>query len=133
VFQDTDTAILSSKPSKERGKGTGGIVLDNVRFENVKSAVKDNKGSVLLKGDVGSVDTWALGPLYFKPRERDVALGVSFKTPRPSVLVGNANNQLPKPIYLESPKPQYEHVPSTEFVQMKMFAKGTLISLTSRI
>ncbi|PGH12173.1 hypothetical protein AJ79_04468 [Helicocarpus griseus UAMH5409] len=124
IFRNTQTAVLTFPATQEAGRGTTGITLDNVAFEGVTNAVADNQGKVYLAGNVGSVDTWAVGPVYFDIAQRDFTLGMTFDTPRESTLLGNAVSPLPKAPFFERPKPQYESVPTSSFVHMKDHATG---------
>lgn len=125
TFTNTKTAILSFPPTRNTGDGTTGITLDNVQFTGVTDAVADNTGTVYLAGSVGSVDTWALGPVYFAGAERLYALGTTFATTRQPTLLGKANG-LPKQPYFERSKPQYVTSAPDDFVHMKSYAKGML-------
>ncbi|KAK2762469.1 hypothetical protein FQN53_007520 [Emmonsiellopsis sp. PD_33] len=123
TFRNTDTAILTFPASSEAARGTTGITLDNIAFEGVNKAVADNQGKVYLPGSVNSVDSWALGPVYFDIAERDVTLGMAFDTPRQSNMLADKTS-LPKAPYFERPKPQYGTIPVGNFVHMKDYAKG---------
>ncbi|PGH35768.1 hypothetical protein GX50_01351 [[Emmonsia] crescens] len=124
IFRNTDTALLTFPATQERGRGTTGITLDNVAFEEVRNAVADNQGKVYLAGSVRSVNTWALGPVYFDISQRDYTLGMSFNTAREATLLTDRLASLPKAPFFERPKPQYETIPASKFVHMKDHAKG---------
>ncbi|EEH47201.2 uncharacterized protein PADG_03299 [Paracoccidioides brasiliensis Pb18] len=124
IFRNTDTALLTFPAKQERAKGTTGITLDNVAFDKVRNAVADNQGKVYLAGSVGSINTWALGPVYFDSSQRDFTLGMSFDTSRESTLLADRLSALPKAPFFERPRPQYEGVPVSDFVHMKDYAKG---------
>ena|ERR1700760_1636583 len=122
VFQDTDTAILTFPPSAKTGSNTTGITLDNVKFSNVHTAVKDNTGTVQLSG-VDSVDTWVLGRIYVDQKQY-TALSNQFHTPRAKGLLGDNPLGLPKAPYFERAKPQYADQQASSFVQMKDHCTG---------
>ncbi|KAL2372532.1 hypothetical protein RJZ57_003006 [Blastomyces gilchristii] len=124
IFRDTDTALLTFPATAEKGRGTTGITLDNVAFEEVRNAVADNEGKVYLAGSVLSVDTWAIGPVYFDISQRDYTLGMDFTTKRESTLLADQSTSLPKAPFFERQKPQYEAIPASKFVHMKDHAKG---------
>ncbi|PGH08809.1 hypothetical protein AJ80_07768 [Polytolypa hystricis UAMH7299] len=124
IFENTGTAILTFPATRDPGQGTTGITLENVLFKNVQSAVADNAGKVYLPGDVGSVDTWTLGPVYFSEAVRDFTLGMTFDTRRPLGLTRDDDTTLPKPPFFEKRRPQYESLPASSFLHMKNYAKG---------
>ncbi|GFF73175.1 glucan 1,3-beta-glucosidase [Aspergillus lentulus] len=117
-FTNVATAILTKPASKDPGTGTTGITLDNVAFSNVQHYVFDTNGKEYVEGAPSSVDTWTLGPVYFRGTTRDVSLGYSFTTPRKSPLVGTSNG-LPKSPFFERAKPQYEDLDASAFVHVK--------------
>jgi len=121
VFENTETGILTFPPTRDIKSGTTGITLDNVKFINVSRRVVDTANKTYLNDD--NVDTWALGPVYFASKARDVALGASFPTVRNSRLVGSSGS-LPKTPYFMRRRPQYENVLASGVVQMKSYAKG---------
>jgi hypothetical protein len=117
-FTNIATAILTKPASKDPGTGTTGITLDNVAFSNVQHYVFDTNGKEYVEGGPSSVDTWTLGPVYFRGTTRDVSLGYSFTTPRKSPLVG-VSNGLPKRPFFERAKPQYEDLDASAFIHVK--------------
>jgi hypothetical protein len=123
-FSNTNTAVLTFPATDTPGNGTTGITLDNVAFSGVQNAVADNQGKVYLAGNVGTVDTWALGPICSDSSARGVSLGMSFNTPREDSLLGDADSALPRKPFFERPKPQYENVDAGSFVHMKDHAAG---------
>ncbi|KAK4141141.1 pectate lyase superfamily protein-domain-containing protein [Dichotomopilus funicola] len=124
TFTNTGTAILTFSATKELAKGTTGITLDNVAFDNVQSPVVDTEGKVYLPASVGSVDTWVLGPIYSDSRVRGDSLSMTFTTDREKSLLGSSRSGLPKLPFFERARPQYENEGAASFVHMKDYAKG---------
>jgi hypothetical protein len=126
AFNDEDTAFQISPSTSSNSTRTTGITLDNVAFSGVTDGVVDTNGKVYLDGGVGSVDTWALGPLYFSAALQGKSLGYSFTTSREYTLTDDANtlSGLPKSMFFERAKPQYEDTPASSFVHMKDYAAG---------
>lgn len=115
---------MNSKP----GSNSTGITLDNVAFTTVTNAIVDSTGKTLLPGSVGSVDTFITGPEY-ADLTRDFTLGKQFNTPRLAGLAGNNLVGLPKPIFFEHPRPQYENLPASQFISVKKNgAKGDSVT-----
>jgi len=130
-FANVGTAILIKPASQDPGTGTTGITLDNVAFSGVQHYVYDTENKEYVQNAPSSVDTWTLGPVYFKGTTRDFSLGYSFATPREPSLVG-AGNGLPKAPFFERGKPQYESVDASAFVHVKDHGcKGKLIQFTT--
>jgi hypothetical protein len=125
VFNNVGTAIQIAPSTSSTATGTTGITMDNVGFNGVTDAVVDTAGKVYLAGSVGSVDTWVLGPLYFAAAQQGNSLGYSYSTPREQTLVEtNTLSGLPKGMFFERAKPQYESTPASSFVNMKDYAAG---------
>jgi hypothetical protein len=126
VFNDVGTVMQIMPSSNNTATGTTGITLDNVAFTGVTHGVIDTNGKSYLAGNVGSVDTWVLGPLYFEAAKQGNSLGFQYSTPRESTLVSDSNSLggLPKPMFFERAKPQYEDKPASSFVHMKDYATG---------
>ncbi|KAL2176487.1 pectin lyase fold/virulence factor [Thermothelomyces heterothallicus CBS 202.75] len=123
-FTNTGTAILTFPATKELAKGTTGITLDNVAFDNVQNPVVDTQGKVYLSASVGSVDTWVLGPVYSDGRVRGDSLSMTFTTDREKSLLGSSSSGLPKLPFFERARPQYENEGAASFVHMKDYARG---------
>ena len=124
IFENTKNAIVTFPPSDQPGQNSTGITLDNVAFKGVTNAIIDTKGKTWLQGSVGSVDTFVLGPLY-KDLNRTFTYGSQLSTLRVPELLG-LKNGLPKPIFLERIRPQYNDLPASQFISVKKNgAKGT--------
>ncbi|KAL4893184.1 pectate lyase superfamily protein-domain-containing protein [Aspergillus ambiguus] len=126
VFSNVATAMQIMPSSTSTATGTTGITLDNVAFTGVTNGVIDTNGKSYLAGNVGSVDSWVLGPLYFDGVKQGNAVGFKYSTPRRSTLVSGSNSLsgLPKQMFFERAKPQYENMPPSSFVHMKDYATG---------
>ena len=66
IFDEVTTAILTSVPVAGEAEGTTSIVLDNVEFESVTTAIADSAGTTWLSGSVGTVDSFSMGNTYFE-------------------------------------------------------------------
>jgi hypothetical protein len=119
VFDGTKTAILSFPATTDIKKGTTGITLDNIVFNNVGVAVTDNEGRTYLQGGTTKINTWTLGPVYLDPSERQFTLDKSMDTPRiEELLASNDKGYLQSP-YSERKKPQYEDLSWSSFISVK--------------
>jgi hypothetical protein len=127
VFDGTKTAILTFPATTDIKKGTTGITLDNIVFNNVGVAVADNAGKTYLKGGTTKINTWTLGPVYLDPTQREFTLDKSMDTPRiEELLASNSDHYgfLQSP-YFERKKPQYEQYSWSNFISVKaQGAKG---------
>ncbi|KAJ6781688.1 hypothetical protein PWT90_10859 [Aphanocladium album] len=119
-FQDVGTAILVAPLSPKPGSGSTGVIVDNVKFSGVTKAVADTSGAVLLAPS-GTVDHWAVGPVYSSDGTREFSTRQSpgnGYTRQASLVDGSGT-------YFERPKPQYEGSSASEFLHVKDFgARG---------
>lgn len=122
-FTNVGTAIQIASPSAQPGSGTTGVVLENVGFSSVTQAVADNAGNTILSG-VDHVEEWAVGPVY-DDSGRTFIMGRDI-TPYPRVeALLDTSSGVSNAKYFERPKPQYEALPTSQFVSLKASgAKG---------
>ncbi|WEW59950.1 hypothetical protein PRK78_005432 [Emydomyces testavorans] len=123
VFRNVDTAVLTFPATLEVAKGSTGVTLDNVKFDNVNKGVVDTNGKVYLPGNRGSVDTWVLGRSYLDQKQSGSLIN-EFKTKREGSLLGLNRLGLPKAPYFERTKPQYTSATVGDFIHMRDFCKG---------
>lgn len=123
IFENTVTAIFTFPASTEKGDGTTGITLDNVKFFNVENYITDGTQTYL--HSLEFVDTWVLGRIYIDEKKYN-SLSNHFHTPRNPTLLGENRKNLPKAPYFERAKPQYEEASASQFLHMKQFCKGTI-------
>ncbi|KAF6782647.1 LysM domain-containing protein, partial [Colletotrichum sojae] len=118
-FSNVGTVVLVAPIDTAPGKGSTGVVLDNVNFSGVGRGVDYSAGKVLLSGGSKRVDSWVTGPVYDSAGKREFSEG---KEMRPyerelSLLDGLGG-------YYERPKPQYEDRSAGDFIHLKDFASG---------
>ena len=123
IFDEVTTAILTSVPVAGEAEGTTSIVLDNVEFESVTTAIADSAGTTWLSGSVGTVDSFSMGNTYFENYDGSYTSGVTFSTPRNSLLTTSGDGEAKDPYFYQS-KPQYNTVSSENFIQAKWFGGG---------
>jgi hypothetical protein len=75
AFDDVSTVFQISPSTNSNSTRTMGITLDNVAFSGVTDGIVDTNGKVYLDGSVGSIATWALGPLLFSAALQGKSLG----------------------------------------------------------
>lgn len=119
TFRNVGTAVLIAPPNEKAGSGSTGVIVENVDFEGVSKAVADSSGKLLLDAS-GTVEHWALGPVYSDGGARNFSMGGK---------IGNYRRQQglldSKGNYFERAKPQYETRALGEFLHVKDFgAKG---------
>jgi len=119
-------APVNSKP----GTGSTGVMLENVRFDNVGKAVADTSGKTLLDGGSKRVESWATGPIY-SPTRQFSSGSDSPKYKREISLLDTKGGVEGAP-YFERPKPQYEGNSASDFVHLKdLGAKGEVLNSDS--
>lgn len=126
VFSAVGTAFLTYPYNGKKGDATTGITLDNVKFENVKNRVWDGKKEYV-EDPNGTIDTWVQGRLY-TDTELHQALAVGFSTKRDKTLVGGERDGLPKAIFFEKGKPQYQDYSPSAFIHVRKSCKGDGVS-----
>ncbi|KAL8305540.1 hypothetical protein RB600_008430 [Gaeumannomyces tritici] len=135
VIKNTDTAVAMFQPTKELGKGTTGLTLDNVKLENVKVLIDEMNGDgessvrkTPVDGGSRSIDFWVLGRTY---QNKTLGTDLIQETTSPrSMALTDGNNPLglPKNPYFERPKPQYGQASAGDFVSAKASCKGDGVS-----
>lgn len=74
-FTGVSTVIQIAPPSSALGSGTTGIILENVMFAGVSKGVSDTSGATILAGTAGTIEHWALGPVYSGAGTRSFSTG----------------------------------------------------------
>ncbi|KAL0934896.1 LysM domain-containing protein [Colletotrichum truncatum] len=125
-FTNVNTVVLVGPIDPEPGKGSTGVVMENVQFSGVGRGVADSAGKVLLAGGSKHVEAWVTGPVYDAAGKREFSEGEDMARYRRevSLLDTSAGAGAPKSPYYERPKPQYEGRPASDFVHLKDFARG---------
>jgi glucan 1,3-beta-glucosidase len=88
------------------------IILENVDFNNVVTAVQGPGASTVLSGNVGHVAAWGQGNSYSTSGSTGVFQGSITPNNRPSSLTSGTD-------FYEKSKPQYEQVTEAGFVSVK--------------
>ncbi|CAK7273397.1 hypothetical protein SEPCBS57363_005632, partial [Sporothrix epigloea] len=121
LFDNTPVGIISGRmPSTQAHPGAGSLVMDNVIFRQVNTAVLGPQGTVVAGNATGTLveQGFAYGNIYV-PNGPNVYKSFSdAHFPELSDLkLGNK--------YLERSKPQYDNVPASSFLSARQFgAKG---------
>ena len=131
-FVNTPKGILIDFPSTRRKSNSTSLILDNVVFTGVQSAIEEYKeqdgeiggGGMILSGTIGALDLLVNGVIYDDSATRTPAIRSRLTMPRSKELVGNFGGPFPKSPYFERARPQYEDVSPEGFVHMKSYAKG---------
>lgn len=115
VISNTPIGVITAKNASALPAGSGSLILDNVKFTNVKkAAVQQIDGKVVLAGTTGSktLVAWAQGHRY-NPSGPTNLLGENISpNPRPSqLLVGGR--------YYTRTKPQYENLLASSWVSVR--------------
>ncbi|KAM0543161.1 hypothetical protein ACHAPJ_012459 [Fusarium lateritium] len=118
TFTNVSTALLIPPPNPTPGSASTGVVMDNVRFQDVDKALAAINGEILLESQ-GLMKHWALGPVYSPQRKYSMGSNGSKTYKRPDGLVDRSG------AYFERPKPQYQTRNVEDFVHVKDFgARG---------
>ncbi|KAJ2894209.1 hypothetical protein MKZ38_007825 [Zalerion maritima] len=133
-IRDTPVGIMIDPHTMGVESDSTSVVLDNVLFEGVASAISQfnltegvvTEGKVLLAGDVGAVDLWVTGVVYADAVTRNDVLGFATAYARSEKLTNHLADEdgLPNKLYFERARPQYADLDVTEFVHMKDYATG---------
>lgn len=114
---NTPIFIQNSKPSTSL---TGSIVLNNVKLQNVKTAVGVAGGNVVLAGGTKTISSWGQGNVYSGTSSsfKYVQADISAPTKASSLLDSSGN-------IFGRARPQYENYAVSQFVSVKTAgAKG---------
>ena len=116
---DTPIGILTSHDSAASAFSNGSLILENVSFKNVRTAVQGPKNATALAGTSGSmkIAAWGQGHQY-TPTGPSSFQGIIPGFPRPKGL--SAGN-----VYYQRSKPSYATVPVSQFLSTRSLgAKG---------
>jgi glucan 1,3-beta-glucosidase len=121
-IEDTPIGILTGQTSDPSPSSIGSLILENVSFKNVQTAVQGPKNTIMLAGSSGSVNVagWGRGHLY-SPRGPNDFDGDIAPFPRPGKLVRGSK-------YYERSKPSYADIPASQFLSVRSYgAKGVSV------
>lgn len=116
----TNTPIFVRTSQASNGQLAGSLVLNNIKLNNVPTAVGVVGGAVVLGGGTTTINTWAQGNIYTgtNPSSRFVQASATAMN-RPGVLLDSAGR-----IFGKS-HPQYENYAVDQFVSIRSLgAKG---------
>jgi hypothetical protein len=114
-FTNVGTIVVIAPPSSIPGSGSTGLTLERVTLSGVTTAVADTSGTVILDGSSGTVDEWALGPVYEgSTTARSYSEGGKIGSYKVHQSLLDANGS-----YFERAKPQYENVDVGSFYHVK--------------
>jgi hypothetical protein len=109
AFHNVSTAVLI--PPLEKGARAIGVVLDNIRLEDVDRAVADSSGTTVLAAEE-RIFHWALGAVYPPDRaSHESGMVAGYRRDR-RLLDGDG-------AFFERPRPQYEGLSAEEVVRVK--------------
>ncbi|KAH7010780.1 pectate lyase superfamily protein-domain-containing protein [Microdochium trichocladiopsis] len=125
LIKNTKTAVAMFSPTRELGKGTTGLTLDNVRLENVEVLIdetSDGKSSVRttpVEGGKKDIDLWILGRTYQNNTLGTELIQETTSGRVPELLDASNPLGLAKKPFFERAKPQYESFSTADFVSTK--------------
>jgi hypothetical protein len=82
VFENTNIAIFTKKPSPNKNPGVTGINLDNVAFTNVQNPIMDEGGTFALSKTTQAVSSYIIGNSYANPSKKEYTHGTHLDRPR---------------------------------------------------
>ncbi|KAF2816299.1 glucan 1,3-beta-glucosidase [Mytilinidion resinicola] len=110
TITNTPIGVNTSFTQDSIPTGGGTLVIDNVDFSGVQTAVQDYTGKAILAGG-GIVKSWAQGQVAGAASGR---VQDNLPTPaKPASLLNSQGN-----VFTKS-RPQYENIPSSQFVSLK--------------
>ncbi|PSN68424.1 pectin lyase-like protein [Corynespora cassiicola Philippines] len=114
-ISNTDIGIVTARTPNTQPDATGSLYIENVEFDNVRTAVA-GPNSTYLDGSSGStvVSAWADGHRYLPPKQGPVeARGPIEPSKRPAPLLDDQGK------YYERSKPQYGEVSISNFLSAR--------------
>jgi len=113
-IKNTPLGIVTSRTDDSEPAAAGSLYLENVKIENVQTAVAGPNGTVYLAGSPGQsvISAWADGHRYI-PNGPVEARGPISPSKRPASLLDASGK------YYERSKPQYESVPLDQFLSAR--------------
>lgn len=123
-IEDTFIGILIAQDSNPSPSSNGSLILEDVSFRNVHTAIQGPRNITMLGGSSGSmkVEGWGRGHLY-NPNGPYKFNGVMSPFSRPHELVRGKK-------YYERSKPSYAKTPASQFLSVRSHgAKGVCVLL----
>ncbi|GAW13967.1 hypothetical protein ANO14919_033590 [Xylariales sp. No.14919] len=116
TFKDTEVAVKTAYTTSTKPDTAGSIILENVKLDNVPTAVEGGSGS-LLEGGSTTIAAWGQGHQYVSDADREFSGDITANE-RPASLTGDNG-------YYSRSKPQYEDLAASDFVSARSSgAKG---------
>jgi glucan 1,3-beta-glucosidase len=105
-FTNTPIGIITARTAYSQPAGAGSLYLENIKLDNVPTAVSSINGTTILSGSTGAsaIGAWADGHRYTPNGPNDVQGPIS-PSKRPSTLLDAEGK------FYERSKPQYGEVP----------------------
>ncbi len=121
-IEDTPIGMVTAQTSDPSPSSNGSLILENVSFKNVHTAIQGPKNMTMLGGSSGSmyIAGWGRGHLY-NPNGPYGFDGVMSPFSRPNELVRGSK-------YYERSKPSYAETPASQFLSVRTYgAKGVRV------
>jgi glucan 1,3-beta-glucosidase len=112
TFSNTPIGINMGRGANPNPPAGNSIILENVDFNNVGTAVQGPGASTVLAGNVGHVAAWGQGNSYSSSGFEGTFQGAITPNRRPASLKSGSG-------FYQKSKPQYEKVASSHFVSVK--------------
>jgi glucan 1,3-beta-glucosidase len=111
---NTPIGIITSRTDKSHPAAAGSLYLENVKLNNVGTAIQGPNGTSYLAGSSGAftIEAWADGHRYL-PYGPAAARGRIAPTKRPASLLDDSGK------YYERSKPQYGDIPLSQFLSAR--------------
>jgi len=115
TWTNTPIGVLTGRTTGSMPSAAGSLILENVRLNNVPTAVQATTGAVYLAGTTGStiIAQWTQGNAYLPGPQQQVLQGPIAPNPRPASLLG------PDGGFFQLSKPQYATTPLSTFVSIR--------------
>lgn len=115
TWTNTPVGVLTAKTAGSLPLAAGSLILENVKLNNVPSAVLTTTGIVYLAGSTGSttIAAWAQGNAYLPGPNQQFVRGAITPNPRPQALLGADGG------FYQRSKPQYATTPLSSFVSVR--------------
>jgi len=116
TWTNTSIGVLTGRTTGSMPSAAGSLILENVRLNNVRTAVQATTGAVYLAGTTGSttIDAWVQGNAYLPGPQQQVLQGSNITpNPRPASLLA------PDGGFYQRSKPQYATTPLSTFVSIR--------------
>ncbi|KAI1864522.1 uncharacterized protein JN550_008809 [Neoarthrinium moseri] len=113
-ISNTPVGILTARSEDSTPVSGGSLILENLSLNAVDVTVQGPNENVILGGSSGlsKIDAWGQGQSYTAATGRTTFQGTFTGNNRPASLTSGSD-------YYSRSKPQYEHVPASQFVSIR--------------